>query len=411
MEGVHPFDGLYQGAGDPPPLEDRISRGDYPHSGNHCQIKPRPHALVLDVLHAEIRQMFHQCFAEGHRLPSQRPTAARWKEALEKAAHELAVCQVNVQHYYGHHLQNCPWCERRTRFGNLGHHDPFPSESDVRAGRHLIRPSVAPPPSPPQPVPSSSSASSAGVKPQPVRRVKSWKRFAWVPVILILMGILIPLFLARRGRVPPHVDSVDTKEVATKRPDETVSPPADSSDSINPKGVGTLITLRSKPTEGILTINAVKSMLQRYNFYCGKYAWSEEYCNPKGAGIQHNYEKQSRHGVKVVVDHASGLVWQQSGSDKYLNNEEANKYVDRLNQDTFAGYHDWRLPTLEEAMSLMEPTQMNGDLYIDPTFDNGQRWIWTSDKYSASSAWVVLFDIGYCFNSDFKYDSYVRAVR
>ena len=42
MEGVHPFDGLYQGAGDPPPLEDRISRGDYPHSGNPCQIKPRP---------------------------------------------------------------------------------------------------------------------------------------------------------------------------------------------------------------------------------------------------------------------------------------------------------------------------------------------------------------------------------
>ena len=223
---------------------------------------------------------------------------------------------------------------------------------------------------------------------------------------------------------------------------------ADSGDSINPKSVGiqtgmlgldndmpnnTLslprksklglvddlpppgklpITLRSKPTEGYLTKHEVKSMLQRYNFYCRECDWSKEYCNPKGAGIQNNYKKQSRNGVEVVADHACGLMWQQSGSDEYMGYENAKKYVGQLNHGKFAGYSDWRLPTLEEAMSLMEPTEMNGYLYIDPIFDRKQLWIWTSDKYSASSAWVVGFDVGGCYSSEFGKDgNAVRAVR
>lgn len=271
------------------------------------------------------------------------------------------------------------------------HHAPFPSKSDIIAGHHLITSpaGVSPPPSVISKPTTSSSAGTVVVK-----RVKSWERFAWVPVVLILMGILIPSFLVRRGHVPPPVDSVD----------------ADSSDSINPKDVGVQTTLRSKP-EGNLTVTEVKSMLRSYNFYCREGGGAEECCNPKGAGIQNNYEKQSRHGVEVVVDHASGLVWQQSGSGNYMNYKTANKYVDRLNQDTFAGYHDWRLPTLEEAMSLMEPTGMKGDLYIDPLFDQKQQWIWTSDGNSASSAWVVYFSYGFCSLYIFDSYFYVRAVR
>ncbi|MCB9501891.1 MAG: DUF1566 domain-containing protein [Deferribacteres bacterium] len=35
--------------------------------------------------------------------------------------------------------------------------------------------------------------------------------------------------------------------------------------------------------------------------------------------------------------------------------EKAVVYIDSLNKANFAGYSDWRLPTLEEAMTLMEP--------------------------------------------------------
>jgi hypothetical protein len=76
----------------------------------------------------------------------------------------------------------------------------------------------------------------------------------------------------------------------------------------------------------------------------------------------------------------------------------------------FAGYRNWRLPTLEEAMSLMEPERK--ELYINPVFDNEQYWIWTADLYSASVAWSVNFVYGYCDDVVLGFGFYhVRAVR
>jgi hypothetical protein len=62
-------------------------------------------------------------------------------------------------------------------------------------------------------------------------------------------------------------------------------------------------------------------------------------------------------------------------------------------------------------MSLMERTKKNSDLYIDPVFDNTQRWVWTSDLEGASRAWVVGFKFGLCSYDLFDDDTCVRAVR
>ena len=91
--------------------------------------------------------------------------------------------------------------------------------------------------------------------------------------------------------------------------------------------------------------------------------------------------------------------------------DNAKKYVAQLNASRFAGYSDWRLPTLEEAMSLMEPLALNRGLHVDPVFDGPQEWIWTSEKQTASSAWVVGFFYGICFIIHVGNDGYVRAVR
>ena len=156
-----------------------------------------------------------------------------------------------------------------------------------------------------------------------------------------------------------------------------------------------------------LSVEQVKTMLKEKNFYDSDW-------NSVGAGAENDYKRQPSAGDTVIVDHVTGLTWQQSGSRDVRFFPEASEYIQSLNEQKFAGHSDWRLPTLEEAMSLMEPTRMNGDLYIDPRFDKTQRWIWTSDKYAegpASSAWVVYFDFGGCYGSRVDGDGYVRAVR
>ena len=170
---------------------------------------------------------------------------------------------------------------------------------------------------------------------------------------------------------------------------------------------------RSVPKE-YLSKDSVKAMLNQHNLFCGKYEWSKEYCNPYGSGFDNKFEKENN--GQIVYDHASGLMWQQSGSDKYMTYEKARAYITKLNRDQFAGYNDWRLPTLEEAMSLMEPPEKFFDLYrelfyIDLLFDKTQRWIWTSDLYNSSSAWMVSFYYGLCSNYYFNDNCYVRAVR
>ncbi|MCK6469910.1 MAG: DUF1566 domain-containing protein [Candidatus Brocadia sinica] len=128
-------------------------------------------------------------------------------------------------------------------------------------------------------------------------------------------------------------------------------------------------------------------------------------------GFSHEFQVQD--GGTAVYDHASSLLWQQSGSQGEMNYEETKSYISKLNHEQFAGYHDWRLPTLEEAMSLMEPTKKNGDLHIDQIFDPCQVRIWTSDFRRDSMSWVVRFDSGYCdyvYNDgNIKYS--VRALR
>lgn len=169
------------------------------------------------------------------------------------------------------------------------------------------------------------------------------------------------------------------------------------------------IQLRSQPLEK-LPGDEVAMMLRRYDFYCGEYDWSKKWANPNGIGIR--YDFQTENNGKTILDNFTGLMWQQGGSLKALDYEKARRYIRLLNKDQFAGYSDWRLPTLEEAMSLMEPEPKSGNLYIDPLFDKTQSGIWTGDLHSASLAWVVDFYYGYC--GHYGVDAnlcFVRAVR
>ena len=164
------------------------------------------------------------------------------------------------------------------------------------------------------------------------------------------------------------------------------------------------LILRSKPMK--VSEKDVHDLIRKHNFF-------DRSKNLSSNGFPHEYKEMDINGDKVIFDKFSCLMWQQSGSEKDMSFENAKNWIKELNRNRFAGFNNWRLPTLEEAMSLMEPKLKNG-LYVNPIFDHVQQWIWTADQYigAAGRHWVVVFDSGKCScDLFFARDSCVRAVR
>ncbi len=127
--------------------------------------------------------------------------------------------------------------------------------------------------------------------------------------------------------------------------------------------------------------------------------------------INNEYDLKIINGDKMVIDHATGLMWHQSGSSNSMDWDKAKQWVRDLNSRGYAGYHDWRLPTLEETASLLESSNSNG-LYIDSVFSNQQEWKWTGDEYGSEDAWSVSFGLGGVYkNGVGDDDNGVRPVR
>jgi len=137
--------------------------------------------------------------------------------------------------------------------------------------------------------------------------------------------------------------------------------------------------------------------------------------------IKHDYNLKTISGDKVVVDNATGLMWHQCGSSKAtVSRKVVEDWMRSLNSRGYAGYHDWRLPTVEEAASLLESSTKKAidkklganRLYIDPVFCNKQKWLWTGDRRHGSKvAWGVDFYLAYVKRGKWLSVNYVRPVR
>jgi serine/threonine protein kinase len=112
----------------------------------------------------------------------------------------------------------------------------------------------------------------------------------------------------------------------------------------------------------------------------------------------------------TISDKVTGLTWQRAGSDYPVTWHEAKGYIQELNRKRFAGRTDWRLPTVNELMSLLTEVPRARDLCIEPIFDQNVRWLWSSDRCSFVSAWYVSVDMGYISWQDFSCYYFVRAV-
>ena len=148
-------------------------------------------------------------------------------------------------------------------------------------------------------------------------------------------------------------------------------------------------------------------MLQKYHFYATCWNYNGEFCNPDGEF--RNSFVDNKDGT--ITDEVTGLMWQKGGSPSPMTWMEAKTYVKELNTRKFAGYNDWRLPTVEELASLMENSWRNADLFIDPFFEVKQRYCWSMDTMDLTKAWKANFHLGFITDFTMNSKNSVRLVR
>ncbi len=138
--------------------------------------------------------------------------------------------------------------------------------------------------------------------------------------------------------------------------------------------------------EAIINDDQIEGVIKRYNFF-------DNDLNPEGRFdniLVDNGDKAT------VTDLKTGLMWQRSGLD-ISSIRTMQKEIKELNQEGFAGYNDWRLPTLEEAMSLLEPEKNNKSLYLHPCFTKLQAFVFVSAQRKPGGYWFVDFKQGRAF--------------
>ncbi len=84
-------------------------------------------------------------------------------------------------------------------------------------------------------------------------------------------------------------------------------------------------------------------------------------------------------------DSASLLMWEVEKDDSLENKytwEEAFNYAEKLNKECYAGFSDWKLPTIEELKTLKRDVNYGENRIKVPLSLtlNKQRLIWSSDS-------------------------------
>jgi hypothetical protein len=112
----------------------------------------------------------------------------------------------------------------------------------------------------------------------------------------------------------------------------------------------------------------------------------------------------------LIIDSQRALIWQQAGSEYPFSWLEARAYVDQLNHCRFEGIDAWRLPTVEELMTLLTPPLRNDAFCIPPVFDTTQKWLWSSDRSSFTAAWYINLELAFIAKNNFSALYYAKAV-
>ncbi len=92
-------------------------------------------------------------------------------------------------------------------------------------------------------------------------------------------------------------------------------------------------------------------------------------------------------GKGIVTDNVTTLMWQQADGGE-MTYENAIKYCDTL---TLGGYTDWRLPTAQEAFSILNHQLNNPALELSYFSKTNWEYLWTSNAQpnETTKIWAV----------------------
>jgi hypothetical protein len=110
LEGVHPFDGVWEGTGDKPKRPELARDGVYLYGGDP-RLRPQPLSIDIDLVPPAVRDLFRRAFVSGAVDPELRPRGREWGDVLGATDAGLQTCRKVATHEYPGHLTTCPWCQ------------------------------------------------------------------------------------------------------------------------------------------------------------------------------------------------------------------------------------------------------------------------------------------------------------
>lgn len=128
------------------------------------------------------------------------------------------------------------------------------------------------------------------------------------------------------------------------------------------------------------------------------------------------------HDNGTVTHITTGLTWMRCSLGQTWDGATCTGFPDSFNWEgsiaramdvTFAGYSDWRVPTREELISLIEERcnapAINSEVF--PNTSSSRYWTSTPNLHSELSAWDVNFLNGYSSSYFRRLNYKVRLVR
>jgi hypothetical protein len=144
----------------------------------------------------------------------------------------------------------------------------------------------------------------------------------------------------------------------------------------------------------------------------------------------------------TITDNWTGLMWEKKGRDGSIHDWE-NRYtwstgepydpdgsaftefIATLNDTAFAGHTDWRVPTVDELLGILDygqslpatPAMFRSNCERDCSATecsctaSGFYWSSTTSLDGKGTAWLAFFGYGYVRSLEKTTDAHVRAVR